>query len=68
MSRHQTIRAIRAEIERLNRDIDLKIIRGINYAREARRHKYLMSQLSHLAPSRFGWVSSSFKLVRMSVF
>ena len=41
MSKHQAIRIIRSEIDRLNAEIDLKIIRGMSYTREARRHKFL---------------------------
>lgn len=39
---------IRAEIKHLNEEIDMKIIRGLTYRTEARRHKSLMAQLSRL--------------------
>lgn len=32
------------EIKKLNKDIDLKIIKGLPYRAEARRHKFLVSQ------------------------
>ncbi|MEY2664720.1 MAG: hypothetical protein RIT04_528 [Candidatus Parcubacteria bacterium] len=48
MSKTKTIQMIRAEIKRLNEEIDMKIIRGISYRGEARRHKSLMSQLARL--------------------
>lgn len=35
---------IRKEIKKLNKDIDLKIIKGLPYRAEARRHKFLVSQ------------------------
>jgi hypothetical protein len=35
---------IRKEIKKLNREIDLKIIKGLPYRAEARRHKFLVSQ------------------------
>lgn len=54
MSRHQTIKAIQIELSRLNRDIDLKIIKGLSYIRESKRHKFLKSQLSQLKP-RTSW-------------
>jgi hypothetical protein len=52
MSKHQTIKAIRSEIDRLNRDIDLCIIKGVPYRQQSMRHKFLRSQLSRLAPRR----------------
>ncbi|MEI8328033.1 MAG: hypothetical protein WCG02_02750 [Candidatus Taylorbacteria bacterium] len=51
MSKHQTIRAIRTEIEKLNREIDICIIRGIPYARQAFRHKALRAQLARVTSS-----------------
>ena len=36
---------LRAELSRINRIIDNKIMRGMNYAAEARRHKMLIARL-----------------------
>jgi hypothetical protein len=58
MSKHQTIKAIRTEIERLNREIDICIIKGIPYARQAARHKSLRMQLARMAPSRLSMFGS----------
>jgi hypothetical protein len=55
MSKHQAIKTIRTEIERLNQEIDLRIIKGVSYKREALRHKFLMNQLARLAPRRSNW-------------
>lgn len=44
MSKIQFIHNVRKEIRRLNKDIDLKIIKGLPYKAEARRHKFLVSQ------------------------
>ena len=59
MSKHQTIKTIRMELAKINQEIDLRIIKGVAYAREARRHKYLTSQLARLSPRRslFGKLS-----------
>ena len=59
MSKHQAIRTIKSEIERLNQEIDLRIIKGVPYRRQALRHKFLMGQLSRLAPRRSGWFQNS---------
>jgi hypothetical protein len=52
MSKHQAIRTIRMEIHRLNQEIDLRIIKGVSYRREALRHKFLMAQLARLSPRK----------------
>lgn len=39
---------IKREIEKLNKAIDLRIIKGLPYRAEARRHKFLLSQFSIL--------------------
>ncbi len=59
MSKYQTIRTIRAEIDKINQEIDLRIIKGVSYRKEALRHKFLMRQLGRLSPSGFKWFSRS---------
>ncbi len=44
MSKLQLINNLRMEIKKLNKEIDLKIIKGLPYKAEARRHKFLVSQ------------------------
>jgi hypothetical protein len=41
-------KTIRHELESLNRMIDAKIMRGLSYAREARKHKMLLYRLYNL--------------------
>ena len=60
MRKHQTIKTIRRELDKLNQEIDLRIIRGMSYAREARRHKFLIMQLKRLSPQRTMFGSFSF--------
>lgn len=43
---NMTKQNIKKEIEKLNSTIDLKIIKGLPYRAEARRHKFLMSQFN----------------------
>ena len=45
MSEREYLKALNAEIAKLNQIIDLKIIRDSNYKREARRHKKLLAEL-----------------------
>lgn len=67
MSKNQTTKAIRAEIERLNRDIDLKIIRGLSYKKESLRHRFLMNRLAELEPRR-SWLGRSLQFASMFMF
>jgi hypothetical protein len=55
MSKHQALRAIKNEIKRLNHEIDLRIIKGLSYKEQSRRHKYLMAQLNQLGRSQSSW-------------
>ncbi len=56
MSKQQLEKALRRELAALNRQIDEKIIKGISYAREARRHKFIVSTLDNLRRSRQNWM------------
>lgn len=57
MNKSDTIKTIQIELQRLNQDIDLKIIRGHSYHREAKRHRFLTVQLSRLtARENGGWL------------
>jgi len=49
MSKSTLIQEIRKEINNLNDVIDLKIIRGLSYKNEARRHRFLVAQLANLS-------------------
>jgi len=45
MSQKQYIKTVEREIQRINRIIDLKILRGEEYIREARDHKLLLKKI-----------------------
>lgn len=51
------INTIHTELDRINETIDLKIIRGQSYSKEARRHKFLLSHLTRaIRKDRTNWV------------
>ena len=60
MSKHQIAKELRREISKLNRIIDLSIIRGVPYREESRRHKFLVAQLARLQPRRSLFSSLNF--------
>ncbi len=53
---------IRREMSALNKRIDEKIIKGLSYAYEAKRHKFLKTQLSRLTP-QYSWFDRSMGFV-----
>ena len=53
MSKTILIKELRKEINNLNAVIDMRIIKGLPYKSEARRHKFLQKQLQSLS-----WKSS----------
>ena len=48
MSKNILIKELQKELSKLNDLIDLKIIRGLSYKKEAKRHKFLLNQLNAL--------------------
>ena len=44
MSKFKLARSVKKEIKKLNNEIDMKIIKGLPYKAEARRHKFLTTQ------------------------
>ena len=66
MSKQNLEKALRRELEVINDIIDQKIIKGLSYGREARRHKFLLSSIANLrraTRTHSGWFSKSFSLV-----
>ncbi len=64
MSKYNLERMLRRELGTLNDIIDAKIIRGLSYAREARRHRFLQSSLYRLRQSdRSGWLARSLGII-----
>ena len=71
MSKQNLGKAIQRELEVLNDVIDQKIIKGLSYTREARRHKFLISSIARLrraSHTQSGWFSKSFGLVSTFLF
>ena len=65
MSKNKLEKALRRELEILNESIDHKIVKGLSYAKEAKRHKFLLLSLSDLRREnqRFSWLARSLNLV-----
>ena len=65
MSKHEIVKSLKQEIRKVNRIIDGRIIQGLPYYAESRRHKFLMSQLNRLSPKRESWFGRSLSFVSM---
>ncbi|MBI5126582.1 MAG: hypothetical protein HZA80_02365 [Candidatus Taylorbacteria bacterium] len=71
MSKHTLIRELQNEVKHLNGVIDMRIIKGLPYKAEARRHKFLVSQLASLrrqpVPSQ-SWMGKIGQFASMFLF
>lgn len=58
MNREQYVKIIEKELQNLNKRIDMKILQGIEYRKEARDHKILQKKmLQHSRKSIFSRLS-----------
>ena len=62
MTKQSLEKALRRELEILNLRIDEKIIRGLSYAKEARRHKYVLSSIRNIRQGS-SWFNSPFSFI-----
>jgi len=63
MSKIQIVHNIRKEIKKLNKEIDLKIIKGLPYRAEARRHKFLVSHFyGFYETTKNSWFKEKFQV------
>lgn len=67
MSKHNVEKMLYKELEALNNTIDMKIIKGLSYVKEANAHKYLLARLlqskkasKHSIFSRWSFVPTLF--------
>jgi hypothetical protein len=68
MSKYEIIRSLKQEIRKVNRIIDHKIIQGLPYHHESRRHKFLISQLNRLTPRGHSWFGRSLHFAGLFMF
>jgi hypothetical protein len=53
MSHEQYLKILREELQKVNQEIDLKIIQGEMYTGEARKHKMLLERMRKHAKKSF---------------
>ena len=66
MSKQNFEKALIKELEVLNDVIDQKIIKGLSYSRESRRHKSILFNLSNIRKEGRGdssWFARSFSII-----
>jgi hypothetical protein len=54
MSQSQYLKMLEREIQKLNKKIDFKIMRGENYRREARDHRLMLRRMRYLRGQTVG--------------
>ena len=65
MSKNNLKKVLNKELKQLNETIDQKIVRGLSYSQEARRHKCISHTLIQIAQEKnsdSGWFSQSIRL------
>ena len=70
MSTYTKYFTLRRQISKLNRVIDTKIIAGLDYKEDARRHKKLLAEIRKTKQARpvWSWGMASLKYVSMFLF
>ena len=63
MSKDNFEKSLKKELRVLNEIIDMKIVRGLSYASEAKRHKVILNSLANIKRTKSGWMLRSFSLV-----
>lgn len=61
MSQAQYIRFLERELNKLNKVIDQKILRGEDYRKLARDHKLLLKKIEHHSRDRRGFLARFFQ-------
>lgn len=56
MSKQNVEKALKKELQILNEVIDRKIVRGLSYSRESKRHKFVLYSLDNLRRQKQGWM------------
>lgn len=62
MSKQNFEKSLKKELRVLNEIIDMKIVRGLSYANEAKRHKFILSSLANVKKTKSSWFLSSLSL------
>ena len=65
MSKQNLEKTLRKELDVLNDQIDQKIIKGISYVKESRRHKFILQSLQNIQRSQrsnSGWFNKTLSL------
>jgi hypothetical protein len=68
MSTYKAFKVIKSELAKLNNSIDLKIIQGVPYYNEARRHKFLRAQLRDISLRKSPWLRSTLRFASLFMF
>lgn len=62
MSKQNFEKSLKKELRVLNEIIDMKILRGLPYGAEARRHKFVSNNLASMKRTKSSWMIRTFSL------
>lgn len=63
MSKQNFEKSLKKELKVLNEIIDMKIVRGLSYSNEAKRHKFILNSLANIKRTKSSWMLRSFSLI-----
>ncbi len=60
MSQNQFLKILERDLQEINKTIDLKIMQGLDYSREARDHKIILKKIKYNSRNRSNFFSKIF--------
>jgi hypothetical protein len=63
MTKYKLTKVVKSELQKLNEQIDYKIVNGIPYKRDAERHKALLLRYYNLVREKESWLHRSLNFV-----
>ncbi|MFA7285350.1 MAG: hypothetical protein WC011_00675 [Candidatus Paceibacterota bacterium] len=63
MSQNQFLKILERDLQEINKTIDMKIMKGLDYTREARDHKLILKKIKYNTRSRGSFFNRFFPFV-----
>jgi len=63
MSQNQFLKILERDLQEINKTIDMKIMKGLDYTREARDHKLILKKIRYNTRSRNSFFNRFFPFV-----
>ena len=63
MSQNQFLKILERDLQDINKAIDMKILRGLDYSREARDHKLILKKIKYNTRNRSSFFNRFFPFI-----